>query len=406
MDIEDHIFISDREKGIATAVEQCFPHALHLHCCQHIADNLQQRFGNKVRPLFWAIAYAKTRDLFAEKMKLLQVENKDAYSYLQAIDRKLWSRAYQPYPKYGQNTSNIIESLNGAFSDIRCQPPIRMMDSIYLYCMKLIYDRAEKPQISLHLADVPWAKYSARLKNSRRYNVFPSGNGIFQVEIPDTGMKYIVNLAERLCDCKDFYEYQGPCTHAIAAIQRQGDDPLAFFLNRYTTDYFRRTYSHPIIPMSIHDLAISEVKPPNIRKQAGRPRTTRLRKGQWSRKQKQCSNCLNWGHSKRTCRGQPVSSGRRERARDWLAAQGENSNNDGASDSDNDSTIDGASNSASDSSDLTDEEIIVELADQFGELDESLTLEDDVIDYDELVIQPTLAPALARRSTRSTRGKK
>jgi hypothetical protein len=69
-------------------------------------------------------------------------------------------------------------------------------------------------------------------------NVFPSGNGIFQVEIPDTGMKYIVNLAERLCDCKDFYEYQGPCTHAIAAIQRQGDDPLAFFLNRYTTDYF------------------------------------------------------------------------------------------------------------------------------------------------------------------------
>ena len=130
MDIEDHIFISDREKGIATAVEQCFPQALHLHCCQHIADNLQQRFGNKVRPLFWAIAYAKTRDLFAEKMKLLQVENKDAHSYLQAIDRKLWSRAYQPYPKYGQNTSNIIESLNGAFSDIWSQPPIRIMDSI------------------------------------------------------------------------------------------------------------------------------------------------------------------------------------------------------------------------------------------------------------------------------------
>ena len=363
MDIEDHIFISDREKGIATAVEQCFPQSLHLHCCQHIADNLQQRFGNKVRPLFWAIAYAKTRDLFAEKMKLLQVENKDAHSYLQAIDRKLWSRAYQPYPKYGQNTSNIIESLNGAFSDIRCQPPIRMMDSIYLYCMKLIYDRAEKPQISLHLADVPWAKYSARLKNSRRYNVFPSGNGIFQVEIPDTGMKYIVNLSERLCDCKDFYEYQGPCTHAIAAIQRQGDDPLTFFLNQYTTDYFRRTYSHPIIPMSIHDLAISEVKPPTIRKQAGRPRTTRLRKGQWSRKQKQCSNCLNWGHSKRTCRGQPVSSGRRERARDWLAeADDIETNDEENSDGSDDST----------DSSRTEDVIVVESDDELSELDDEL----------------------------------
>ena len=69
MDAEDHIFISDREKGIVTAVEQCFPQALHLYCCQHIADNLQQRFGNKVRPLFWIIAYTKTRANFAEKIR-------------------------------------------------------------------------------------------------------------------------------------------------------------------------------------------------------------------------------------------------------------------------------------------------------------------------------------------------
>ena len=51
IDIKDHIFISDREKGIATAIKQCFPQALHLHCYQYITDNLQQRFSNKVRPL-------------------------------------------------------------------------------------------------------------------------------------------------------------------------------------------------------------------------------------------------------------------------------------------------------------------------------------------------------------------
>jgi len=27
---------------------------------------------------------------------------------------------------------------------------------------------------------------------------------------------------------------------------------------------------------------------------------------------------LDWGHNKGTCRNQPVSSGRRERAREWL----------------------------------------------------------------------------------------
>jgi hypothetical protein len=126
-------------------------------------------------------------------------------------------------------------------------------------------------------------------------------------------------LQERICDCTNFWEYQGPCTHAIAAARSQSDDPLALFSNRYTTDYLRRTYSYPVLPISINNLESSLIKPPIIRKQAGRPRKKRFRKRHWHRKQKQCSNGLNWGHSKRTCRGQPVSSGRCERARDWLA---------------------------------------------------------------------------------------
>jgi hypothetical protein len=69
---------------------------------------------------------------------------------------------------------------------------------------------------------------------SRQFNVFPSGNGIYQVEVPATGVKYVVSLTDELCDCKDFYEYQGPCTHAIATSRYQGSDPLALFNNRYT----------------------------------------------------------------------------------------------------------------------------------------------------------------------------
>lgn len=363
--MENHIFISDREKGITNGVEKCFPQALHLYCCQHIADNLQQRFGNKVRPLFWNAAYAKTQEAFVEKMELLQQENQSAYSYLLAIPKRLWTRAYQPYPKYGHNTSNIVESLNGALSDIRRQPPIRMMDSIYSYCMGLVFDRARAPQISQHLANVPWSKYLNRLEKSRQFNVFPSGNGIYQVEIPDTGFKYIVNLANELCDCKDFYEYQGPCTHAIAASRHQGGDPLALFYNRYTTQYFRRTYSHPVIPVSINDLrSDSLILPPLIRKLPGRPRTKRYRKGQWSRKQKQCGNCLDWGHSRRTCRRQPVPSGRKERSRDWLAETvdiiaSEEGSEEGSDDS---SGTEGG----------TEDVIEVELCDELGEVDDDL----------------------------------
>jgi hypothetical protein len=75
---EDYIFISDREKGIATALPAVFDKSIHLHCCQHIADNLQRRYGNRVRPLFWNACRAKTHQLSAEKMEELRAQNQPA----------------------------------------------------------------------------------------------------------------------------------------------------------------------------------------------------------------------------------------------------------------------------------------------------------------------------------------
>jgi hypothetical protein len=159
--------------------------------------------------------------------------------------------------------------------------------------MSLVFNRARALQISQYLANVPWSKYFSRLEKSWQFNVFPSGNGIYQVEIPDTGSKYIINLTKELYTCKDFYEYQGPCTHAIAASRYQGDDLLALFCNCYTTQCFRHIYSHLVIPVSINDLqSDSLILPPLICKQPGRLYTKRYRKGHWSRKQKQCSNYL------------------------------------------------------------------------------------------------------------------
>jgi hypothetical protein len=95
---EDYIFISDREKGMATAVPAIFDKSIHLHCCQHIADNLQQRYGNRVRLLFWNACRAKTRQLFAEKMEELRAQSQPAFDYLSNIKKSTWTRAYSTYP--------------------------------------------------------------------------------------------------------------------------------------------------------------------------------------------------------------------------------------------------------------------------------------------------------------------
>src|ERR1700710_1917511 len=316
---EDYIFISDREKGMATAVPAVFDKSIHLHCCQHIADNLQQRYGNRVRPLFWNACRAKTRQLFAEKMEELRAQSQPAFDYLSNIKKSTWTRAYSTYPQYGHDTSNIIESLNSAWSDIRDLPPLHMMDAIYSQAMKTVYDRSTICQKLDTIADIPMAKFQGRLKTSRRYQVFPSGGGIAQVKDPESGRKWVVNLPENECECGDFYQYQSPCSHAIAVARYLEIDPLTIFDTSYSVRVYNKTYSRPLIPVSIQDLTPGEsIKPLILKKQAGRPKTKRIRKGSWQKKQTRCGNCLEWGHNKRRCTGQPVSSGRRERARDWL----------------------------------------------------------------------------------------
>ena len=48
----DVCFMSDREKGIPNALEEVFPENCQAWCCQHIADNIQAKFGIRYVSLF------------------------------------------------------------------------------------------------------------------------------------------------------------------------------------------------------------------------------------------------------------------------------------------------------------------------------------------------------------------
>lgn len=329
MDSQAFVFISDREKGLASALETVFPKATPAHCCQHIADNVQQRYGVKCRPLFWKCAWAKTQKLFKEALAVLKTENETAAAYVDSIPHKTWTWYAFPYPRFGHNTSNIVESLNSAWNPIRSLPPLKMMDTIWSTTMKTIHDRYHRPQQSLQLADVPLSKFKDRLKSSHRYHVFESGNGVYQVQVPDSGSKFTVNLPQRTCTCHNFHEYSGPCAHAITACRYEIKDPYAYFHWAYTVRSYRKTYHTPMKPVSIEDLASDpDLLPPEPCKLRGRPKTKRIRKNAWKRQERKCGNCRQMGHNTRRCTGLPVAkNGRGERARDWQAMEVDDDSN-------------------------------------------------------------------------------
>ena len=74
------------------AVGQVFPLATHAYCCQHIADNVQARYGIKCRPLFWTCARAKTKVEFQKAIQELYSEHAEAGRYIDSISHELWAR--------------------------------------------------------------------------------------------------------------------------------------------------------------------------------------------------------------------------------------------------------------------------------------------------------------------------
>jgi SWIM zinc finger len=170
--------------------------------------------------------------------------------------------------------------------------------------------------ISTVLADVPFAKFKERQQTSRRYQVFKSKVGVYQVQIPDSGKKYTVELAENGCSCQNFWEYHSPCAHAIAACLFEAVDPYEHLSKVYTLKSYRRTYEVAMPPLSIENLPSDpNVLPPLIAKKRGRPREKRIRKGAFKRKQTRCTNCLQLGHNKRRYVAQPAQNRKAERAR-------------------------------------------------------------------------------------------
>jgi hypothetical protein len=194
-----------------------------------------------------------------------------------------------------------------------------MMDAIWSTTMKTIYDRYRRPQQSTILADIPLAKFKERQKASQRFCIFQSKAGVCQVQDPNSGLKFTINLAENWCTCRNFWQYHGPCAHAIAACRHEVEDPYEHFAKTLTVRYYRQSYGVAIPPVSIEGLSSDpKILPPKLVRKRGRPRQKRIRKGAWERKQTRCANCLQLGHNKRRCTKQPAKNSRAKRVHDWI----------------------------------------------------------------------------------------
>jgi hypothetical protein len=68
--------------------------------------------------------------------------------------------------------------------------------------------------------------------------------------------------------------------HAIAACRYVGEDPFGYIDWKFSVKALTQMYSHSLVPISIENLSSEEgVQPLVVKKQRGRPKTKKIRKG-------------------------------------------------------------------------------------------------------------------------------
>jgi hypothetical protein len=97
------------------------------------------------------------------------------------ISHNTWATYAFVHSRFGHLTSNLSESINMAWGDLRHYSILKLLDTIWTRMMQTFYQRYNSPQKKSVLCDVPYSIFQERLKQSQRYYVVQLRIGICQV---------------------------------------------------------------------------------------------------------------------------------------------------------------------------------------------------------------------------------
>jgi len=126
-----------------------------------------------------------------------------------------------------------------------------------------------------------------------------------------SGFRFVVNLVDKTCSCRQWQVSGIPCKHALAFITSLANEPIEKHVDLcYSIEKFRAAYSAllPALsdkshwPKSAHGFFMH---PPLLKAVAGRPKTERHKGGSDNKRKKgrhQCPICKDYGHHWHKCK--------------------------------------------------------------------------------------------------------
>ncbi|KAL4289626.1 hypothetical protein GQ457_14G018530 [Hibiscus cannabinus] len=314
-------WMSDRQKGLISALQSLFPEAEHRFCVRHLHNNFKNEGfqGKGLKDAIWAAARASNMADFNHCMDELKAKNSDAHKWLSEKPTKAWSRShFSTLSKCDMLLNNLCECFNKYILDARDKPILTIVLNIRCKLMNRFYvKRIVADKFSGPLCPRIQKKLDKNKEISGRYWPQPSTLRKFQIICPIN--QFIVDLDEKSCSCRKWDLSGIPCAHAISAIWFNKEHPEAYVDACYTVDTQKKIYEEAINPIRGKTSWPSSTfipKPPIQQpKQPGRPKMKRKKESDELTPQKEkfaklmkigvsmtCSKCGQQGHNKRSCK--------------------------------------------------------------------------------------------------------
>ncbi|KAG7352738.1 MULE transposase domain containing protein [Nitzschia inconspicua] len=357
-------FMSDRCKGLTTALGNVFPANHNCYCAVHIRRNVESNHGKKFASMVTALS--ETTSLPEKRALLTQLQQKSpgAYKYVTDINANRWMDSAwledeKLPPRYGFRNSNISESANNMFYDARNGNWLDAIDGILIKlpprykfrnsnisesANNMFYDarngnwldaidgilikmslRITKSQSEyegkdgvvdniLGLATKHWencvgCRVYASGNDSETYSVYQKLGGGLEEEA-----LLKVRLVDCVCDCGKWQAIGVPCVHGMAYSRHQMKWRLEDVLDQAVDEYYkyrnqRELYRRNFVPVWRHLLEpdmMTLLPDGAARRMPGRRKTVRLRKNSRYAHEPEksptiCSRCHQPGHNVRTC---------------------------------------------------------------------------------------------------------
>ncbi|XP_075086265.1 uncharacterized protein LOC142168977 [Nicotiana tabacum] len=200
----DLMFLSNRHKAIANGIADVFPEWYHGICIYHLETNLKQRrVRNTVINLFQSVARVYNQSKFDDFMSQIAAIDKKIFHYLMDEPPRRWARSHCPRRRYDMLTTNIVELVNNILRHARELPLLIMMDFIQEKLQIWYYERRTTAKgIFCEISNSTEETLNDKIKPAFTFSVSPIDRLKFKVK--EGGMKFIIDLDKRTCDCSEF----------------------------------------------------------------------------------------------------------------------------------------------------------------------------------------------------------